>query len=189
MAGKRRINYFRAMTARAIAAPAVLIIVLISAVLLYAFALSPFIRYKSALNHLENGEYDKAVSAFVKLGDYKDSLIQTLNCINQRFGLDLTTATTSSLSPWFSVNRQGQLSFDDAHYTGDSCVSEPQVIDGIIVDSVADGGFARSHYITSLTLPDTVTRIGEEAFVFCTSLTAVDLPDGINEIGNQAFSS
>lgn len=189
MAGKRRIKHFRAMTARAIAVPAVFIVLLISAGLLYTFVLSPFIRYNIALNFLDKGEYDEAISAFVGLDDYRDSLTQTLNCINCRSGLDLTSATTTDLSPWLSVNRQGQVSFDDTKYAGDGIISVPQVIDGITVTSVADSAFTRSHHITCVSLPDTVTKIGKYAFSYCPGLKTVYLPDGITEIGDLAFSS
>ena len=42
---------------------------------------------------------------------------------------------------------------------------------------------------TEYTIPDSVTKIGESAFRYCTSLTSVTIPDSVNEIGYAAFES
>ena len=41
--------------------------------------------------------------------------------------------------------------------------------------------------ITSLTIPNDVTSIGERAFSGCTGLTSVTIPDGVTSIGSAAF--
>ena len=38
------------------------------------------------------------------------------------------------------------------------------------------------------TIPNTVTRIGNEAFKNCTALTSIDIPNSVTNIGNDAFS-
>ena len=41
--------------------------------------------------------------------------------------------------------------------------------------------------MTSITIPDGVTSIGEFAFTYCSSLTRIEIPDSVTEIGNSAF--
>jgi hypothetical protein len=41
--------------------------------------------------------------------------------------------------------------------------------------------------LTRVIIPNTVTKIGEQAFTFQTSLTSVTLPSSLVEIGKQAF--
>ena len=41
----------------------------------------------------------------------------------------------------------------------------------------------------SVTIPEGVTSIGQEAFAFCTSLASVTIPDSVTSIGASAFGS
>ena len=52
-----------------------------------------------------------------------------------------------------------------------------------------EGAFYDCWNITALTLPEGVTRIGDEAFVNCASMTSITLPSGLTSIGDYAFEA
>ena len=71
----------------------------------------------------------------------------------------------------------------------------PKTIDGYRVTSIItktrdSDGFLTSGFdeaIKSVTIPDSVTSIGNSAFDGCTSLASVSIPDSVTSIGEDAF--
>ena len=63
----------------------------------------------------------------------------------------------------------------------------PAEIDGRSVVAIADAAFAYTGLLTSITLPESVEKIGANAFFRCVSLTDVALPNALREIGSSAF--
>ncbi|MDD6642794.1 MAG: leucine-rich repeat protein, partial [Firmicutes bacterium] len=55
------------------------------------------------------------------------------------------------------------------------------------VTSIADSAFACCGFLTSVTIPETVTNIGCSAFYF-SSLTSVTIPERVTSIGDYAFA-
>ena len=49
------------------------------------------------------------------------------------------------------------------------------------------GAFSGCTGLTSITIPDSVTSIGNFAFESCTNLTSITIPDSVTSIGNYAF--
>ena len=71
-------------------------------------------------------------------------------------------------------------------YTGaGGDVVVPDTIDGLPVTAIGDA-FCYSG-LSSITLPDSVTDIGEWAFEGCRGLTSITLPDSVTTIGYGAF--
>ncbi len=56
------------------------------------------------------------------------------------------------------------------------------------ITEILDGTFYNTSF-TKVTLPDTVTKIGANAFQRCSKLTEINMGDGIVSIGNYAFES
>ena len=56
------------------------------------------------------------------------------------------------------------------------------------VTSIGDWAFVNCYGLTSVEIPNSVTSIGEEAFVFCSGLTSVTIPNSVTSIGYEAFS-
>ncbi len=74
-------------------------------------------------------------------------------------------------------------------YTGrDKHVIVPETLDGYPVSMIGRNAFRNKAEMVSITLPETITGLGDRAFYGCAGLTEIILPDRIVFIGDQAFS-
>jgi hypothetical protein len=53
---------------------------------------------------------------------------------------------------------------------------------------IYQSAFQLNIFLTSVTIPDSVTSIGEEAFYGCSRLTSITIPDSVTSIGKDAFA-
>ena len=88
-----------------------------------------------------------------------------------------------------------ELSSDGKYYTvsgigkcTDVDLVIPSEFNGLPVKSISSDAFAYCDNLTSVTIPDSVTTIGDYAFTYCTSLTSVVIPDSVTTIDYDAFS-
>lgn len=111
---------------------------------------------------------------------------------------------------WYNVSDgKATLVFFNVTVTG--AVTIPSYLGGYKVTAIDDGAFNNRKDITSVTIPDTVvtigneafkgcslesvkigknvTSIGEKAFHSCTSLKSVTIPDSVTSIGKDAFTN
>ncbi len=101
----------------------------------------------------------------------------------------------------FSNNNVGTFTYavsEDGHYeiTGydlntavEHEVVIPETIEDVLVTSIADDAFKSITSITAVTVPSSVTHIGEFAFYDCDKLAKVTLADSVATIGLGAFSN
>lgn len=57
------------------------------------------------------------------------------------------------------------------------------------VTSIGESAFAGCSGLSSITIPNTVTSIGESAFAGCAGLSSITIPNNVTSIGSSAFSS
>ena len=96
--------------------------------------------------------------------------------------------SSPSPSPWFTVE-DGILSFHRDSYTGGNNLEIPATVDGQKVTALEKGCFQDFDLIETVTLPDTLESIGDQAFLGCDHLRAVKLTENVQVIGKEAFSN
>lgn len=74
-------------------------------------------------------------------------------------------------------------------YTGDVLIPTTVDYDGNTykVTSIDQIAFSNCRFLTSISIPNTITEIGYSAFFGCSSLTAVTIPNSVTKIANNAF--
>ncbi|MBR2409217.1 MAG: extracellular solute-binding protein [Lachnospiraceae bacterium] len=65
----------------------------------------------------------------------------------------------------------------------------PSKINGKTVTAIGESAFSDFYSLTSVTLPNTLRSIGDDAFSWCTMLDNVVVPEGVTSIGLGAFNN
>ena len=112
-----------------------------------------------------------------------------LSC--ERYGIDLLekrqmlAVTPASDFTYTTTNDQVAIT----RYIGAATAVEiPATINSLPVISIGNNAFLYCTSLTSVTLPSSVTTIGEAAFAQCSSLASVLIPSGVTSIGYDAFA-
>lgn len=114
------------------------------------------------------------------------SLLLCISCAAAFASCNDSGKPTKGLS--YTLNDDGEsYSVTGIGTAADAKIVIPEERDGFPVTSIDDWAFAGSE-ITSVTIPDSVTTIGESAFYDCDSLEHVMLGNGITSINYQTFS-
>lgn len=95
--------------------------------------------------------------------------------------------------PKESLRYQKIAGKDEYRVVGIGMVSDldiviPNAYNGLPVTEIGDYAFVDETYITSVTIPDSITAIGRGAFAACHNLTSVVIDNSVMSIGYYAFN-
>ncbi len=123
--------------------------------------------------------YEIYCDAFGYLGTEKewiaDLVSGNLGTCDYTYGLSYALLADGTLS--VSIGTAGNVEH----------VVIPEKFNGYTVSAVAENGFEGDVNLKSVTLPDTITKIGAGAFRCCLNLEKIELPLSVAEIGAGAF--
>lgn len=114
--------------------------------------------------------------------------------------LTIPSTLTSFGSNAFAANMQNQISLvynvpdlqinTMSHQTGLFATANVASVQfGANVVAIPAMMFNNNTALTSIVLPDTITKIGERAFMGCTNLESINIPDGVTEIPYATFKN
>lgn len=98
---------------------------------------------------------------------------------------------------WYDLNRQWEAYVSNgsgfniqAHYSGDVTIPDYVINNGSLYEVVGikSEAFRYSPNLSHVTIPNTVTYIGDYAFSGCSYLRPIDIPNSVTYIGDRAFA-
>ena len=107
-------------------------------------------------------------------------------------GTTLTISKTgdgSGVIPDYNYDSEESPTYIDKRPWYDKLDAITKIVIGEGVTKVGDRAFSFCSTVTSISLPSTLISIGEESFVFCEKLTQVTLPSNLKSIEHAAFYS
>lgn len=88
------------------------------------------------------------------------------------------------------VVEMGYESASTAQYFGpfSDCVGLKSITIPNSITKIGNGAFYGCTGLTDVNIPNSITEIGSNAFYYCTNLKDINIPDSVSEIGSYAFS-
>ena len=98
-----------------------------------------------------------------------------------------TTPIPFAVEGCFAISG-GAVTFIPDQWDGAPVLTIPDTVNGEIVTALGYGCFRDCMELTTIILPDTLTRIEKDAFEGCSKLRGLYIPQGVESIGENAFA-
>ena len=131
---------------------------------------------------IQNEDIDSTITVTVIRSDNSGSVTSTQTTV-------VVNSSIATLGLDFTLINNGAAYSVSKGTSNASVVVIPQVYNGLPVVEIADSGFSSYTNLTSIILPDGVSRIGTYAFFNCSNLTGIVIPAVMTNIGNSAFQN
>ena len=140
---------------------------------------------------VEEGSYDIWTDGLVitEAGDNSLFFVPTADAAGMMLTYDRTDLSYERLVQMVggAVDTEDGGSGQKGLLTYQGAVVIPVQVKGMPVTAIDQYAFSGNLYLESVTIPESVTDIGPEAFAVCPSLTTLALPSGITEIKAGTF--
>lgn len=101
-----------------------------------------------------------------------------------KMGATFTVTVAAATNTFYFDPTTGTIT---KYVESDTVVVIPSKINGVTVETIGHAAFFNSA-VTSVTIPDSVTSIDDNAFGFCSQLTNISIPNSVTYIGFSAFA-
>ncbi len=122
-------------------------------------------------------------TAFINTGYYNDSRNWEDGVLY--VGDYLMDVKSEELPAEYAIRPGTRMIAGDAFF-GETGLKTVTIPDSLV--KIGGGAFMNCTSLTSVNIPESVTEIGGSAFMNCMSLTSVNIPESVTEIGGYAFS-
>lgn len=122
---------------------------------------------------------------FVKLG----TGVKSIGADAFSGDLRISTVTIYDFEAWcnieFSSSASNPMCYGRYLYLDDEEITTPEIPQSVTF--IGDFAFIGCSHFSSVTIPNTVTTIGRNAFERCSGLTSISIPGSVGKVGNYAF--
>lgn len=116
-------------------------------------------------------------------------LLIMLSCMSLFHAAAQETITVNNIK-YYIDNGEATIAVQDETLSGDIIIPESITHEGrsYTVVRATNGAFQNTD-ITSISLPNSITSLGNNCFQYCDNLISVKLPDNITSLGDYVFMS
>ncbi len=133
-----------------------------------------------SVTYIGEGIFAGCDNMIIKVADGNTTYHVDGNCLIETASKKVIQGVKSSVIP--SDGSVTEIGYAAFAYSSITDITIPDS-----VTSIGDWAFCECRSLTSVTIGNSVTSIGEDAFGYCSSLTSITIPDSVTSIGEDAF--